>query len=312
MQDEVLVVDADGRSVEYVSPAIARYALKREKATVLSYEPFKIQLKSGVLRAPRPWVGVTASDGVTSTVEVVRTERQKMKTTKSWKQMLPSERAKAISDFFREERDNVWIKVTGDAQIVLNMKDGKDPISVPPIQPGDPILITKSVSYDQLKRATGDFRDFVMKGYLKLLSQEEAQTYFEEKSARVGKSAEELMLASDAKWSDPVHSAGMRIESAEPRAKVSAAQSESDTPGYNPILTRDAVKPRVQHLCRQGSTQMPAEQRKPASELLEDFIDIEDSLSEDDVNYILANTAAQGEYKTVHAWANGKLASLTI
>jgi len=309
VQDWVTVVDARRQFVEHVTPAVARYALRSDRARILVREPFTIQLEPGVLRTPRPKGTGTSS----AQVEVIRTIRQQHMTTpqtKPWKQMLPSERAKFVSDFFKEDRDNVWIKVTGSAQLVLTIKDGKDVIPVPPIRPGDPILLTKSVSYEQLRRSTGDLRDFVIKGYLKLLTQEEAHTFFEAKAERTGKSAEELMLESDLRWADPVTSSGMYIDKTKPAARVSDTPEEGSPSGYNPALVRDPVQPRVQHLARQGSVQLPVDQRRPAKEILEDLIDIEESLKDVDLQFILNIFATEGEYKTVRNWAERKLETL--
>lgn len=333
----VTVVNSDNTLASPMHPGEARRAVKTGAAEILLRDPFTIRLALQVAGLPAgnqadrdTDLGLWPGDNMTKSARTSDTAHSLSSpapsgsdlaphiypsTTpvmeKPWKKMLPSEKARWLTEFFKTDRDNVWLKSTSDMQVVLTIKDGKDILPIKPIPPGDPILITQQVDYGLLRKGTGDLRDFIMKGLIKIFSQEEAETYFTKKAAKLGVDAAELMAKAEKRSADPVAAAGMRVESNEVRQTPVA---DTDTPeahgrGFNPVLTKDVVKPKVMTLCKRGSASQPKDLRLPARELQEEFEAIEDSLTEDDLSYIIANVNSKGDYKTVRDWAESRLAS---
>lgn len=293
--DSIVVVDAQRQFVESVSPAIARYALRAERATVLYKNPFTIQLNPGVLRTPRPRRGTDSASGP----EVVRINKQMA--------LSPTARAHLITEYFKEERDQVWVKAITDAQVVLTIKEGSDFIKVPYIEPGDPVLLTTYCSFEVLKKAP-DLRNMVMKGRLKLMTADEASTFFDAKAERLGTSPDAIKNQSFQRQQEYLNHEPLAMKAGMDVIHDTRSGTEEQNNAVNPVLIKDRIKPKVYHLCRQSSAALPADQRKPANELQEEFLAIEESLDEDNLQYILANVG----HKTIRDWAEGRIQALDI
>lgn len=220
-----------------------------------------------------------------------------------------------IDAYLKTNPDEVWVKATTDMQVVLSSRKKGEALAVPPVQPGDPVLLTRYATVDDLRNS--DLRHMLMQGKLKLLSSEDAESFFTAKAKRLGAAPDQLKNDAVARENAFLQHAPLNAgdnRKADQRAvdimKKTIPGRDDETSGgmeANPILTREAVNPRIVHLCRQASPSLKPEDRKPANLLLEEFMAIEDSMSMDDLEYIVANVG----FKTVRKWAGKRQAILS-
>lgn len=306
---DVIVVDAQRQFVEYVSTAVARVALRSHRARIIIKTPFTIQLAPGLHHCPRP---ERRSASKVSAPEIIHVQRQKgvisPMATKN-----PVAMTREIDAYLKTNPDEVWAKATTDMQVVLSSRKKGETLGINPIEPGDPVLLTRYATVEELKNS--DLRHMVMQGKLRLMSSDDAEAYFAAKAKRLNATpdrlkAEALQRESAYANHEPANSGDNRKadqRAADIMKRTMPTSSDGGGMQINPELTRDVVKPRIVHLCRQASSQLKQEDRKPANLLLEEFLAIEDSLSMDDLEYIIANVA----YKTVRSWATNRQAILS-
>lgn len=215
--------------------------------------------------------------------------------------------AKSVKEYFdRIDPDKggdglVWAKCIDKQNRYVNLNifglDGQRK-KVPPVFPGDPVNLNDESTFEELKRA-GDLHKAVVKGLLRLMTTEEAIEHFDKKSKTLNRTVEDL--AKDAHQraraslshqgvTDPDHSKRIR--------------HDIDDAG----LDEDEINPRVQYLMSQVNYKLEDYERMPASELLNELMNMEDTLTYLDLEII----RSQGFWGSVKQWAlkkQGELAS---
>lgn len=305
-QQHVLVVDADRQFVEYVSPAVARRALKDGVATVFRKQPFSIQLPPGVTRCPR-------------TFAKARRVRKMSMGINNW------------SKFFEDEK-SIWVKSLVPGQVSLEFKDAMGNITgvVVPYS-GDPVNLTDRVSLDQIRTST-DLRTLsrvrrqrgggVKPPAIQVLTEEEALEHFKKKAERKklyktdplgkvlkdgdGNPVLDIEAASTPKVTEPATRASAgRVDLPESKTQRDAAAADEVSSVRNtPVMLADAIQPRVMHLCHQVASAENENERPLAADLIEELESI--PMTEDDLNHVLA----MGYYKSVKTWAREQLADM--
>lgn len=283
---EVEVVAQDGRTVEFISPALGRLAVSRGVAEVVSTTPFVIMLAKGYSKCPKSF-----SDGK----NIVNTVN-------------PAQALQSIATYFKKadpEKDGdgmVWVqlvKANGN-QVVFQKGSHKDGsiVRFPAVKGRDPVCLSQTASFDDIVRCT-DLREFVRKGVLQLLTQAEADAYFEKKAAVFGEDPETLQEANK-------REAAKRMMDAEMSERMvqQVAQQSAQTAPADAIV--DPINPRVQHLLHQVAPFLGPNERMPERELMQELFDMADSLSYEDYSLIFN----RGYYQPVKNWAQAQLKAL--
>lgn len=204
-----------------------------------------------------------------------------------------------IAFFEKVDRKNggdgiVWAKATAKqgAQVIteLTTSQGKR-VKVPAIRPGDPICISKYATFDVI-RDSSDFMQCVNSGILKLLTHSEANAYFNKKAGLLKTSPQELINSAEKRARDEVNN----------RQKQSNSVDKSMRIQDEVINVEDAVNPRLHHLCAQVQPMLKDDQRMSVKEFMGEVLDLEESLTLDDLTYLQAH----GYYPTVKKWAEGR------
>lgn len=294
---DVLVVDAERRFVEYVSPAVARRALKDGAAKVFRKAPFSIQLPPGVDRCPRTFN---------------RANRNNMT---------------AFSDIFQDEQE-VWVRVLVPGQVSLEFQDRNGNAKPVRISGRDPVRLTDQVSFEDARNST-DLRTLinprrnragdVRPAALQLMTIEQVEDYFAKKAERrkiykkapdgsVLKGADgspvlDIEAAKQPRVTHPaVDAAPTTVGHTEsPTAKAMREAEEVSSVKDSAITMAEAIDPQVLQMCHTVKT---AEQENERP-LAEDMIDVFETLDlkEDSLNHILA----YGHYASVKTWATQRL-----
>lgn len=165
MNDErkVLVVDARERFVGYVNAAVARRALKEQRARIWRKSPFVIMLPPGVDALPAFKIA----------------ERTSMYTPTNTVNAGPMNWFK----FFQEERE-LWVQNISATQLSMQFELGPGLTSgvLVPVGP-DPVCITNEVPFESVKKSI-DFRKFLNRvpAVMKLLTAEQAMDIYADKA----------------------------------------------------------------------------------------------------------------------------------
>lgn len=325
----VMVVDYQRQYLESVPAALARMALKSGKAKILYKEPCTIQLVQGLQRCPRP---VRASQGTSksrrgasqSHVEVfygainsmsngnntVKASPGKAKAASTYQS--PVAATRLVDEYFKAYPDEVWARATTNAQVILSSQRKDQMLGVPPIAPGEPVLLTRYASVEDLKKS--DLRHMVMQGRLRLMTPDEAQQYFEDRAQRRGESVETVRRKAEQREAAFLNHEPAALRDNNGRRRDQTADDimgkklsgRDDMDGeqdparaINPVLIASVIDPKVEYLCAMSSPKQPASVRKTASDLQDEFRCMEESLSMDDLEHIVATVP----YKTVRNWA---------
>jgi len=203
-----------------------------------------------------------------------------------------------FTDFFREPRD-IYVQNIGPYQISLSFKTPNgDTLSFLLPKGLDPHNLTQTVPFDIIKESA-DFRRMVNRrpAVMRVLTEAEYNKYFEEKAARLGKSADILR--------DQAISHQQRYQQKTADASEVAARTEQFTtsietdPHTLVIKDEETIHPRVLHLMQQVSSDVSEAQRMPAAELIDQLESLLGELNDDSLECI----RARGYWKTVKAWA---------
>lgn len=290
----VLVVDASRQFVEYVSPAVARKALKDGLVTLFRKQPFSVKLPPGVTRCPRP---------------VGRARREAMQ----------SQRTNNFTEFFKEERD-VWVKtlISGQVSIEFEVNSGHNiGICIP--YTGDPFCLTDRVPFEAIKRSTqlrtlcGPRRSprtgEVKPPALALLTAEQAYELRAQKASRKGLWLKDhlgnFITDDDGHKVPDVDAVDMLVNTAALPPQVIVTPPDEDMGEKKPLVMRiaDVVNPRVMYLCAQVGDHLAENERITADALLIELEAIEQDLKVKDFEYIRNN----GFFKTIKAWADERV-----
>jgi hypothetical protein len=294
---QVIVLDSEKRFLEYTNSGMARKLLKEKKAKIFSHHPFAIKLMRSV---------------------PVSSIRRKIMAA-----------PRNFTEYFKEERD-IYVQNIANAQVSCEFPLGPNRTEgflFPNSR--DPINLTQHIPYDAIKQST-DFRKMLNRrpAALQLMEQEQYEVYFSNKAkvmglsdtngepnidAAIDASEEKRRRTADRnmrekitdKSPEPIHEV---IEKGTGPGGVPANLGERQRVASTDIIGEDEIiSPRVLHLCNQVKSEIPDEERMPASELLEALQDIPE-LSLDDYEYIRSH----GYYKTVKKWAKLESSKVSV
>lgn len=188
----------------------------------------------------------------------------------------------------------VWAKATAPrgAQVITELQTahGKR-VKVPPIRPGDPVCLSKYATFDVL-RDSPDLLQNANNGLIKLMTHEQANAYFERKAATLKTNPDQLRAKAEASAHASV------FQKARDVSTVDRSQKMDDT--Y--VSEEDVVNPRLHALCAQVQPMLKEGQKLPVNDLMSEILDLEESLTLEDLEYLDAN----GCYPSVKKWAKAK------
>jgi len=296
-RDDVIVVDSARQFLERVASAVARYALRRNLATIFEQDPFTIQLIPGLDACPRP---DSYASQHARPPEVIRVKRYPMHMFNPAQAMFD-----VIEYFDKVDRKNggdglIWVKAIAPrgAQVIVEPKTATGArVKVPAIKPGDPVCLSKYATFEILRDST-DLNQCVTGGLLKLMTHAEVEAYFEKKASILKTSAEDLkaQAEADARKEAMARSRGLSSSEVDKSQRVSSLEGS----------TEDLVHPRLQALCAEVQPALKPNERMPVSELMTELLALEESITLDDLAYLQAH----GFYPTVKKWAETKFAEV--
>lgn len=208
-----------------------------------------------------------------------------------------------IVEFFeRVDRKNggdgvVWVKATAPRgqQVILEIRTQQGRrLKVPPIRPGDPVCLSKYATFDVIRDAE-DVMQCWSNGIIKLMSSKEANDFFAVKAGRLKTTPEALKQKADQDARAALN--------AKPLKESEVDDSLAINTEY--VNMEDVINPRLIYLCQQVSPMLKEEHRMPVNALQAELLDIEESLTLMDLEYIRAN----GFYPTIKKWAAARQAA---
>jgi hypothetical protein len=205
-----------------------------------------------------------------------------------------------FTEYFKEERD-VWARCLVPGQVVISFRDSTGRSRGVTIPYGkDPVNLSATATFNDIKDS-GSVRSLFSAGALMLMTVEEVETYFEEKAKRRGLASADEARAQAAERYNKIYSRQkIGHDLSRPPASASVFDTEDGEKYDGVIRVEDTITPRVMHLCRQVASDLPDNNRMPASELLDELEAVEGTLTLDDLEYIRAN----GTYHSVKKWAD--------
>lgn len=217
-------------------------------------------------------------------------------------QINPAQTIMEINDFFEKvDKANggdgiVWAKATAPKgnQVIIHAENSQGKrVPIPPIKAGEPVCISRFCPRLEVLRDLSDLAECARAGLLKLMTSQEAKAFFDKRAGLLKTSPQELMAKS--------HQEAAKVINAKPLsdAEVDTSQRLQEVPA---LSIEDAINPRVQHLCNQVSVRLDDDQKLPVKELMAELLNLEDSLSLEDLEYIRAS----GYYPSVKRWAEQK------
>lgn len=188
----------------------------------------------------------------------------------------------------------VWAKATAPQgrQVIAELQTahGKR-VKIPPIRPGDPICLSKFATFDVI-RDSPDLIQAANNGLIKLMTHKQANDYFAKKAALLKTTPEQLKANAEAAARQNVFT--KRRETSE----VDRSQRIEDS--Y--VAEEDVVNPRLHNLCAQVQPMLKENQKMPVNEFMAEILDLEESLTLPDLEYL----DALGYYPSVKKWAKAK------
>ena len=229
--------------------------------------------------------------------EVVKVEKRYMANL----QYNPAHTMMNVVDFFdKVDKKNggdgmVWVKATAKRgmHVIIELK-GKsgERIKIPPIKPGDPICLSRYAQYEII-RDSADLVQNASNGTIKLMTQAEALDFFEKKAQVLKTTPEALMRKSATLAQESLRAKPMSAQ------EVDKSQRISNEPG--PSID-DAINPYVQNLLAGVDVRLKDHERTAVTELMTELLNLEDSLTIEELDLI----AATGYYPSVKKWAKAK------
>jgi hypothetical protein len=205
-----------------------------------------------------------------------------------------------VVDFFEKvDKKNsgdgiIWAKATAPrgAQVIVELQTahGKR-VKVPPVRPGDPVCLSKYATFEVL-RDSPDLLQSANNGLIKLLTHAEANAFFEKKAKLLKTDAAALMQKADSSARSSIFQ--KKLET----SQVDKSQRIEDTF----VAEEDIVNPRLHNLCAQVQPMLKENEKMPVNEMMSEILDLEESLTLDDLEYLDAN----GYWPSVKKWAKSK------
>lgn len=280
MGENVIVLDADKRFLEYTHPAAARKLLKEEKAIVYSREPFAIQLSRAVEAPDR------------------NRRNQEMGIVN-------------FTEFFKEERD-IYIQNISNCQVSVSFDLGGHSESFLFPNSKDPVNLTRFIPFAAVKGSM-DLRRMLNRSpqALNLLKEEEYKMYFERQSQQLGLSGPDAAI-------DRAEAARMAVQNhttlpnAPDPIKLHEVVEDGSHMGEKKLVRSldsvsevDEITPRVLNLCLQVHQSVSDQSKMTAQQLLTE-LDSTNGLTLADWEYIQSH----GYYKSVKNLARRKVAEM--
>lgn len=228
----------------------------------------------------------------------------------------PGTKIREFNDFFKSVTDEtVWAKAlpvkgaSGPVQHTLMVTDNGVPVPIPPIGLGDPVCLSKYVSFEGLKKS-GQLRSSYLSGAIRLLTSNDVEAHWNAKAqtyrttpqavAAAAERAEQAFLnheplRDNRKPADPNQRAMGSIKDA-----VLGANTRPQAGEYVPVT--EVVKPYIIDLLSRVSPMLKPAEMMPANVLRGKLEEIEDTLSNDDLEYVKSH----GGYTSIKKWATAK------
>ncbi len=207
-----------------------------------------------------------------------------------------------IEDFFEKvDRRNggdglIWVKASAPkgGQVVVDVKNRQGhSIKIPALKPGDPICLSRFAPFD-LIRESHDLTQCVASGLVKIMSSAEANAYFEKKAKLLKTSPKALIDKVNQDAKDQLNS-----------KPLAASEVDLDSAiGIETAEIEDVVQGRVLNVCSHISPMLKESERWPVSKALEELLELEDSLTLEDCDYLASQG---GVYPSIVKWANEKM-----
>lgn len=218
-----------------------------------------------------------------------------MVTTQKFKS--PAAGMMAVVEFFeRIDRKNggdgiVWCKATAPKgrQVCVEVKTPNGQrLPLPPIKAGEPVCLSQFANFEALKDAP-DLSRCAQKGLIRLMDSQEADSFFVKKASILNTTPQALV--------DKAQQAAMQTAYAEPLADSAIDKSQRLSNEF--VSVEDVVNPRIQHICGEMSTSLADGQARLANDILSELVDMEESLTLEDFDFLYAGST---RYPSVRKW----------
>lgn len=280
----VPVYDSQDNLVESVEPAVVRFALKRGYVTTRSRDPYTVVLAQDLRRIPYP-----------SAQREKHMEANPSQTIKQLRRML-------------EGTEDIWARALPDPtqkaliQVVLNVRIGEEAVRVPPISGLAPVNLMNYAPIE-VWRTNGDLRTQVQRGRLLLMTEKEADAWFQARAAAKGRSA---AAEKDAAYKSELEFMSHRTPTDELSRSDAEAEEAKFVSAKNGLKLESEVKPRVMQLCAEAAKDLPVKERIKEGDLMQELQAMEAILTAVDLDHI----ASFANYKRVKDWARSVAANL--
>lgn len=187
---------------------------------------------------------------------------------------------RSVQEFFDKVRPSkggdgiVWIRstMTNGSQLVLNFKSDGDVVPVPPIPVGDPMQLcpTQIPDVEDIVK-NRDVQSLATKGYIQLLTNAEAETFFAKKAALLGMKPEEVM-------EDALQ--------AQLNTKHKGAPVETpDRKGVDQDGFQHVISPSVSILCEEASNERHPNERANSKDVIKRLYELREQISLSEIEY---------------------------
>lgn len=222
--------------------------------------------------------------------------------------LTPAQQQVDLASFWdRTDRRNggdglVWAKSTAPAgqQVIVHIENAnKQRFKVPPIKAGNPVCLTSFAPFDVL-RDSADLNQCATGGgsasgqpLVRLMTTKEADEFFDKKAKTLKRTKDDLKR----------EAARVQMQEAQAR-KLAPSEVDTNLRIQDAVVSiQDVINPYIEDLCAQIRPDLDANMRMSASDFMSAMLDLEDSLSFDEVEYIYTHS---GIYPSVRSWAAKK------
>ena len=198
----------------------------------------------------------------------------------------------------------VWAKSMAKAgqQVIVHIEGpNKQHYKVPPIRAGDPVCLSQFAPLDVL-RDSGDLNQCATgamskdnQPLIRLMTTPEADVFFEKKAKTLKRTKEQLMQDAAIRQQREASGAARPLS----RSEVDTSLKLEDAV----VNVEEVINPFIEHLCAQIRPDLEANNRMSASDFMASMLDIEESLTFDEAEYIYTHSTV---YPSVRSWAARK------
>jgi hypothetical protein len=198
----------------------------------------------------------------------------------------------------------VWAKSMAKAgqQVIVHIEGpNKQHYKVPPIRAGDPVCLSQFAPLEVL-RDSGDLNQCATGAMskdnlplIKLMTTPEANVFFEKKAKTLKRTKDQLMQDAAIRQQREASGAARPLS----RNEVDTSLKLEDAV----VSIDEVINPFIEHLCAQIRPDLEPNNRMSASDFMASMLDIEESLTFDEAEYIYTHSAV---YPSVRSWAARK------